>query len=50
MNSKEQARFNALYRQHLTELKLQGLAPETSMLIPGQSAEFPVSSIAARIG
>ena len=29
MNSKEQARFNKLYQQHLTELKLQGLAPKT---------------------
>ncbi|NOR51293.1 MAG: tyrosine-type recombinase/integrase [Gammaproteobacteria bacterium] len=29
MNSKEQARFNRLYQQHLTELKLQGLAPKT---------------------
>lgn len=29
MNSKEQARFNKLYQQHLTELKLQGLASKT---------------------
>ena len=29
MNRKEQARFNKLYQQHLTELKLQGLAPKT---------------------
>lgn len=29
MNSKEQARFDALYQQHLTELKLQGIAPMT---------------------
>ncbi len=29
MNSKNQARFNQLYQQHLTELKLQGLAPKT---------------------
>jgi len=29
MNSKEQARFNQLYQQHLIELKLQGLAPKT---------------------
>ena len=29
MNRKEQARFDALYQQHLTELKLQGLAPAT---------------------
>lgn len=29
MNSKEQARFHKLYQQHLTELKLQGLAPKT---------------------
>lgn len=29
MNSKEQAHFHQLYQQHLTELKLQGLAPKT---------------------
>ena len=29
MNSKEQARFDKLYQQHLTELKLQGHAPKT---------------------
>ena len=29
MNSKEQARFDALYQQHLTQLKLQALAPKT---------------------
>lgn len=29
MNSKEQARFDSLYSQHLTALKLQGLAPKT---------------------
>jgi integrase/recombinase XerD len=29
MNNKEQARFHKLYQQHLTELKLQGLAPKT---------------------
>ena len=29
MNRKEQARFDQLYQQHLTELKLQGLAPKT---------------------
>jgi site-specific recombinase XerD len=29
MNSKEQARYNKLYQQHLIELKLQGLAPKT---------------------
>ena len=29
MNRKEQARFDKLYQLHLTELKLQGLAPKT---------------------
>ena len=29
MNRKEQARFDSLYAQHLTALKLQGLAPKT---------------------
>jgi hypothetical protein len=29
MNRKEQARFDKLYQQHLTELKLQGLVPKS---------------------
>jgi site-specific recombinase XerD len=29
MNKREQNRFNKLYQQHLTELKLQGMAPKT---------------------
>ncbi len=29
MNKREQNRFNKLYEQHLTELKLQGMAPKT---------------------
>ena len=29
MTTEEQARFNTLYQQLLTELKLQGLAPKT---------------------
>ena len=34
MNSKEQARFDKLYQQHLTEHKLQGLAPKTVEAFP----------------
>jgi len=29
MNQREQLRFDKLYQQHLTELKLQGMAPKT---------------------
>ena len=29
MNQREQQRFDKLYQQHLTELKLQGMAPKT---------------------